>query len=115
MQETEYELTTELNIPSRQELKSVYANVMRDEKLKKEACKALAEKLVYSDEIDYRYNYGDAYKKEMAKDVKNFTDQYFKEFGSYTPDQVFALTARSLGSANPIVKQAVIDQLKAKG
>lgn len=115
MQETEYELTTELNIPSRQELKSVYASVMRDEKLKKEACKALAEKLVKSDEIDYMYNYGDAYKKEMAKDVKNFTDQYFKEFGSYTPDQAFALTARSLGSANPIVKQAVIDQLKAKG
>lgn len=114
MQETEYELTTDLNVPSRQKLKSVYADVMSNDKLKKEACKALAESLVKSDTIDYMFNYDD-YEKAMRKDIKLFTDRYMKEFGSYTPDQAFALTARSLGPANPVVKKAVIDRLKKDG
>lgn len=68
-----------------------------------------------SDEYDYRLNYGKDYKKMMDKDTKYFLEEYLNQFGSYTPDQAFALTARSLGSANPIVKKAVISQLKAKG
>lgn len=51
----------------------------------------------------------------MSQDVKHFSEQYFKEFSSYTPDQAFALTARSLGSASPIVKDSVIRILKEKG
>lgn len=115
MQETEYELTMDLNIPSRSELKQTFQKVMSDNKIKQEACKALAEKLVKSNELDYAWNYGNDYNKVMQNDIKDFTEKYFNEFGSYTPDQAFALTARSLGSASPIVKQAVIKELSAKG
>lgn len=115
MQETEYELTTDLNIPSRDELRKAYQVAMSDTKVKAAASKALAEKLVKSDEIDYWFNYGDEAPKIMRQEIKKFTNEYFEQFGSYTPDQAFALTARSLGSASPIVKKAVIDQLSAKG
>ena len=115
MVETEYELTQELNIPSRSELKQVFSKVMSDNKLKEKACIALAENLVKSDQLDYMFNYGDDYEKHMTKDIKIFTKRYMDQFGTYTPDQAFALTARSLGSASPIVKQAVITELKNKG
>lgn len=42
MKETEYELTEDLNIPSRDELRKAYANAMSDNKIKKAACQALA-------------------------------------------------------------------------
>lgn len=115
MVESEYELTQELNIPSRSELKSTFSKVMSDPKLKEKACIALAENLIKSDKIDYMLNYGNEYEKYMQKDIKEFTRRYMDEFGTYTPDQAFALTARSLGSASPVVKQAVITELKSKG
>lgn len=116
MVETEYELTQDLNIPSRKELAQAYQNTMSNPKLKAEACKALAKEIVESDRIDYYLNYGKKTgEKYMRDDIKVWTQKYLDDFGSYTPEQAFALTARSLGSASPVVKRSVIDQLKAKG
>lgn len=115
MVETEYTLSEDLNIPSRNTLKAAYKMAMSDQKILKEACSGIARHLVQSDEIDYLMNYGKDYKKRMKTDVKEWTDQYMKAFGSYTPDQAFAITARSLGPSSPIVKNAVIDILRKQG
>lgn len=112
--EKTYELTQDLKVPSREMLRSAYSEVMSNEKLKKDAISGYITSLFERDKIDYMLNYDD-WEKYLRKDIKDWSDKTIKEFSSYTPDQCFAITARSLASSNPAIKDAVIKSLKSKG
>lgn len=115
MVESKYELKEDLKIPSRDEVRKVYSEIMQNDNLKKEACKGLATGYVKSWEWEYRFNYGDDWKKAMKKDIEMSTNDFLNAYGKFTPDQAFSMVARSMGPSNPVVKKAAIDILSAKG
>lgn len=112
--EKEYELTEDLNIPSRTTLQQAYSNVMANDKTKKQAIEGYISSLFNRGKVDYMLNY-DNWEEALNKDIKKWTDKTLTEWNNYSVQECFAITARSLGSSNPAVKQAVIKQLKSQG
>lgn len=112
--EKEYKLTEDLKIPSRETLQQAYSNVMANDKTKKQAIEGYISSLFNRDKVDYMLNY-DNWEEVLNKDIKNWTDKTMTEWNNYSVQECFAITARSLASSNPAVKQAVINQLKSQG
>lgn len=120
MIENTYTLKQDLNIPSRAVLKKAYQKVVDNEELKKEAVKATAKMFIESRRLSYVMNADNPndekeIERAMKRDVKPFTKMMLDHWGNYPPDEVFSMVARSLGPANPAVKNAVIKELKSKG
>lgn len=120
VQENKYKLTEDLKVPSREELAEAYKKAMSDPKILKESCYALAEAMVkriakQQGNWDERYANDPGYQASRQKAVQNYMEKYLNDFGNKSPDEAFLLTSRALTSANPIVRQAIIDQLKQKG
>lgn len=120
MQENQYELTQDLNIPSRKELSEAYKKAMSDPKILQEACEAMAEALVKKNakkmgNWDELYGKDPKYLASRSAAVKDYTKGYLKDFGSKPADEIFLLTSRALTVAKPVVRQAIINELSKKG
>lgn len=113
--EKSYQLTKDLKIPSRSEVKEVQTEILKDPKVQKEVISDIVEQYVKLEEFDFILNYGNDYKKEMERQGKEFTEQMIKDYNkNMSLDEQFIVTSRGMGPTESY-KEKVIKELSNRG
>jgi hypothetical protein len=107
--EHKYVLKEDLKIPSREEVKKVYEELRKNDKLKKEMFEVEADHLLKK--------FAGLTIEEARKEDNAYAEKFIKELMTKydnDPDKLFSITANSLGSKSN-VKNEAIDILKKRG
>ncbi len=112
--ENTYTLKKSLKLPSRDEVKESQLKALKNSKLRKEAFAGVTRSYLNDDKLDFIFNYGKDWKKEMERQGKEWTKQFMDSYGNMTSDELFISGSRGMGMTKNY-REAVIKDLKNKG